>query len=195
MATIGFLYRRLGRQFALWLLLTVLTVAFESLSIGLLLPLISEPESDSAIGRMVYFLFAAVGVEYSLVSALGFAAGAYTVRSLMFTLQGLVAARSISNLQSEAKLRMVENIGRLDYGYFSRTDAGVLNNAVTLEFNGMASALAQINYALACWLLSLGMFLLAFLIEPQLLLVAPGNLGPLLLRDEKGGRIPPGTVH
>ena len=172
MATIGFLYRRLDRRFAVWPLLTILTVAFESLSIGLLLPLISRPESDSVIGNLVYFLFAAVGVEYSLVSALAFVAVAYTARSLMFTLQGLVAARSVSNLLAEAKLWAVDHIGRMDYGRFSRTDAGVLNNAVTLEFNNMAQALAHINNALAYWLLSIGMFLLAFLIEPQLLLVA-----------------------
>ena len=171
MATIGFLYRRLGRQSALWLLLTVLTVAFESLSIGLLLPLISEPDSDSPIGRLVYFMFAMAGVEYSLVSALVFVACTYGARTLMFTLQGLVAARSIANLQTEAKLRTVDHISRLDYEYFSGTDAGALNNAVTLEFNNMAAALGHITNTLACWLLSLGMFLLAFIIEPQLVLV------------------------
>ena len=172
MAIIGFLYRSLGRQFALWLLLTVLTVAFDSLSIGLLLPLISEPGSDSVIGRLVHFIFAAVGVEYSLVPALVFVAGTYTARSLTFTLQGLVAARIISNLQTDAKLRTIDHIGRLDYEYFSRYNAGILNNAVTLEINSMAAVLGHVTNALACWLLSLGMFLLVLLIEPQLVLVA-----------------------
>lgn len=171
MAMIGFLYRRLGRQSTIWILLTVMMVAFDGLSIGLLLALVSEPESDSAIGKVVHLLFRAVGVEFSLVSTLLFVACAYTVRTLIFALQGLVAARCVANLQTDAKLETVHNISRMDYESFSRIDAGLLDNAVTLEYNNMAEALRCFTSALTCGLFSLTMFLLVFITEPQLVLV------------------------
>ncbi len=83
MAIIGFLYLRLRWLFVLWLLLTISAVALDGLSISLLLPLVSE--QDSAIGRFVYRLFAAVGIEYTLVSAVVFIACAYFARNLLFT--------------------------------------------------------------------------------------------------------------
>lgn len=183
MAIIGFLYLRLRWLFVLWLLLTISAVALDSLSISLLLPLVSE--QDSAIGRFVYRLFAAVGIEYTLVSAVVFIACAYFARNLLFTLQGLVAGRSIAKLQTDAKLQVVENVSRMDYESFSRTDAGVLNNAVTLEFNNMAAALGILTNGLVCGLFAFSMFLLASIIEPQLVAVTLAALVPAYIGMKK----------
>ena len=178
MSMIGFLYQRLRWQSAIWLLLIIVAVTFDSLSIGLLLPLVSEPESDSPLVNLVYRLFAAVGIEYSLVSAIAFIACVYAARTLISLTQRIVAAKNIAKFQTDAKFQTVDNISRLDYQFFSRSDAGVLNNAVSLEFNNMATALGHLTHAVASGLLSLGMLLLAFIIEPQLAVVALAILVP-----------------
>ncbi len=169
MAIIGFLYLRLRWRFVLWLLLTILTVVFDGLSISLILPVISA--SDSIVGKLVNNLFAVVGIEYSLPAVIALIACTYTARNLMFTLQGLVTARSISKLQMDAKTSTMEKIGGTDYQIFSGTGAGRLANAVTMEFNNMATALDHLTNALAFGLFSLSMLLLASMIEPRLLII------------------------
>ncbi len=73
----------------------------------------------------------------------------------------------------------------MGYESFSRTDAGVLNNAVTLEFNNMAAALGILTNGLVCGLFAFSMFLLASMIEPQLVAVTLAALVPAYIGMKK----------
>ena len=75
-----------------------------------------------------------LGIEYTLPLALGAMTALYALRTVLVVTQEVFVARQIAGLMVQIKSRMVDQLLRADYQYFTKRGVGYFNNAATVEF-------------------------------------------------------------
>ena len=163
-----YLYSALNWRLFLWLSLIVASSALEGVTLGMFLPIIAGGDSDAPLQQMLTSAFERLGVVYTLPLALGAIAALYALRTALVVLQELYVAKVIAGLMVEIKARIVDQLLRSDYQYFTSRGIGYFNNAVTVEFTNLTNAFSHCTQAIVSALFSLTYLVLALVISPVL---------------------------
>ena len=132
------------------------------------LPIIAGGDSDAPLQHMMTSAFDRLGVVYTLPLALGAIATLYALRTALMVLQELYVAKVIAGLMVEIKAKIVDQLLRSDYQYFTSRGVGYFNNAVTVEFTNLTNAFSYCTQAIVSALFSLTYLVLALVISPVL---------------------------
>ena len=165
---IRYLYSTLRWKLFVWLTLIILASVLEGVTLGLFLPVIAGADSDSPLQRMFTSAFDYFGIEYTLPLALGAMTLLYVLRTLLVILQEIYVARVIAGLMVDIKARIVDQLLRTDYQYFTRRGVGYFNNAVTVEFTNLTNAFDFSTRATVAAGFTLTYVILALVVNPVL---------------------------
>ena len=172
------LYSALRWRLFIWLTLTVLASGLEGVTVSLFLPIISGADSDSPLQSFFTGAFDRLGVTYTLPVALGAMAIIYGLRTVLVVLQQVYVSRVIATLMVEVKSRVVRQILRADFQYFTSRGVGHFNNAVTVEFTNLTNAFEYCTRTMVAAAFALTYVLLALAINPVLSLAFLGAAVP-----------------
>ena len=64
----------------------------------------------------------------------------YALRTALVVTQEVFVARQIADLMVDIKSKMVDQLLRADYQYFTKRGVGYFNNAATVEFTNLTNA-------------------------------------------------------
>ena len=166
-----YLYSALRWRLFVWLTLIVLASALEGVTLGLFLPIIAGGDSDAPLQRLFTTAFDRLGIDYTVSLALGAMMALYALRTVLVVLQELYVARVIAGLMVEIKSRVVDQLLRADYQYFTGRGVGYFNNAVTVEFTNLTSAFNYCTQTAVAAAFTLTYVLLSLVISPLLAIV------------------------
>ena len=165
---VRYLYSALRWRLFLWLTLIVLASALEGVTLGLFLPIIAGADSDSPLQRFITSAFDNFGIQYTLPLALGAMTALYALRTALVITQEIFVARQIAGLMVEIKSRMVDQLLRADYQYFTKRGVGYFNNAATVEFTNLTNAFDYCTRAMVAAGFTVTYVVLAMFVNPAL---------------------------
>ena len=134
------------------------------------LPIITGGDSDAPLQRLLTSVFDWLGVVYTAPLALGAMAAIYALRTGLVVLQELYVARVIADLMVGIKSRIVDQLLRADYQYFTNRGVGYFNNAVSVEFTNLTNAFSYCTQTMVSASFALTYLFLALVISPVLAL-------------------------
>ena len=165
---VRYLYSALRWRLFLWLALIVLASALEGVTLGLFLPIIAGADSDAPLQQMFTSAFDYLGVEYTLPLALGAMTALYALRTVLVVIQEVFVARQLAGLMVDIKSRMVDQLLRADYQYFTNRGVGYFNNAATVEFTNLTNAFDFCTRAMVAAGFTVTYVVLALVVNPVL---------------------------
>ena len=165
---VRYLYSALRWRLFVWLALIVLASALEGVTLGLFLPIIAGADSDAPLQQMFTSAFDYLGIEYTLPLALGAMTGLYALRTVLVVIQEVFVARQLADLMVDIKSRMVDQLLRADYQYFTKRGVGYFNNAATVEFTNLTNAFDYCTRALVAAGFTVTYVVLALMVNPVL---------------------------
>ena len=165
---VRYLYSALRWRLFVWLTLIVLASALEGVTLGLFLPIIAGADSDSPLQRMFTSAFDNLGIQYTLPLALGAMTALYALRTALVMTQEIFVARQIAGLMVDIKSRMVDQLLRADYQYFTKRGVGYFNNAATVEFTNLTNAFDYCTRAMVAAGFTVTYVVLALVVNPVL---------------------------
>ena len=165
---VRYLYSALRWRLFVWLALIVLASALEGVTLGLFLPIIAGADSDAPLQRMFTSAFDYVGLEYTLPLALGAMTALYALRTVLVVTQEVFVARQLASLMVDIKSRMVDQLLKADYQYFTRRGVGYFNNAATVEFTNLTNAFDYCTRAMVAAGFTVTYVVLALVVNPVL---------------------------
>ena len=165
---IRYLYSALRWRLFVWLTLIVLASALEGVTLGLFLPIIAGADSDSPLQRTFTSAFDSLGIEYTLPLALGAMTALYALRTALVVTQEVFVARQIADLMVDIKSKMVDQLLRADYQYFTKRGVGYFNNAATVEFTNLTNAFDYCTRAMVAAGFTVTYVVLALAVNPAL---------------------------
>ena len=168
---VRYLHSALRWRLFLWLTLIVLASALEGVTLGLFLPIIAGTDSDSPLQRIITSVFDNLGIQYTLPLALGAMTALYALRTALVITQEIFVARQISRLMVDIKSRMVDQLLRADYQYFTKRGVGYFNNAATVEFTNLTNAFDSCTRAMVAAGFTVTYVVLALAVNPFLAVV------------------------
>ena len=165
---IRYLYSALRWRLFVWLALIVLASALEGVTLGLFLPIIAGADSDSPLQQIFTSAFDYLGIQYTLPLALGAMTALYALRTALVVFQEVFVARQLAGLMVQIKSRMVDQLLRADYQYFTKRGVGYFNNAATVEFTNLTNAFDYCTRAMVAAGFTVTYVVLALVINPVL---------------------------
>ena len=165
---VRYLYSALRWRLFVWLTLIVLASALEGVTLGLFLPIIAGADSDSPLQRIITSAFDNLGIQYTLPLALGAMTALYALRTALVITQEIFVARQIAGLMVQIKSRMVDQLLRADYQYFTKRGVGYFNNAATVEFTNLTNAFDYCTRAMVAAGFTVTYVVLALFVNPAL---------------------------
>ena len=165
---IRYLYSALRWRLFVWVTLIVLASALEGVTLGLFLPIIAGADSDSPLQRTFTSAFDYLGIQYTLPLALGAMTAIYALRTALVMTQEVFVARQIAGLMVQIKSRMVDQLLRADYQYFTKRGVGYFNNAATVEFTNLTNAFDYCTRAMVAAGFTVTYVVLALVVNPAL---------------------------
>ena len=165
---VRYLYSALRWRLFVWLTLIVLASALEGVTLGLFLPIIAGADSDSPLQRIITSAFDNLGIQYTLPLALGAMTALYALRTALVITQEIFVARQIAGLMVGIKSRMVDQLLRADYQYFTKRGVGYFNNAATVEFTNLTNAFDYCTRAMVAAGFTVTYVVLALVVNPAL---------------------------
>ena len=165
---VRYLHSALRWRLFLWLSLIVLASALEGVTLGLFLPIIAGADSDSPLQRIITSAFDNLGIQYTLPLALGAMTALYALRTALVITQEIFVARQIAGLMVQIKSRMVDQLLRADYQYFTKRGVGYFNNAATVEFTNLTNAFDYCTRAMVAAGFTVTYVVLALVVNPVL---------------------------
>ena len=165
---VRYLHSALRWRLFLWLTLIVLASALEGVTLGLFLPIIAGTDSDSPLQRIFTTAFDNLGIQYTLPLALGAMTALYALRTALVITQEIFVARQIAGLMVNIKSRMVDQLLRADYQYFTKRGVGYFNNAATVEFTNLTNAFDYCTRAMVAAGFTVTYVVLALVVNPVL---------------------------
>ena len=165
---VRYLYSALRWRLFVWLALIVLASALEGVTLGLFLPIIAGADSDSPLQRMFTSAFDYLGIEYTLPLALGAMTALYALRTGLVVTQEVFVARQLAGLMVDIKSRMVDQLLKADYQYFTKRGVGYFNNAATVEFTNLTNAFDFCTRAMVAAGFTVTYVVLALVVNPVL---------------------------
>ena len=165
---IRYLYSALRWRLFVWLTLIVLASALEGVTLGLFLPIIAGADSDSPLQRTFTSAFDSLGIEYTLPLTLGAMTALYALRTALVVTQEVFVARQIADLMVDIKSKMVDQLLRADYQYFTKRGVGYFNNAATVEFTNLTNAFDYCTRAMVAAGFTVTYVVLALAVNPAL---------------------------
>lgn len=165
---VRYLYSALRWRLFVWLALIVLASALEGVTLGLFLPIIAGADSDAPLQRIFTSAFDYLGIEYTLPLALGAMTALYALRTVLVVTQEVFVARQLAGLMVDIKSRMVDQLLRADYQYFTRRGVGYFNNAATVEFTNLTNAFDSCTRAMVAAGFTVTYIVLALVVNPVL---------------------------
>ena len=165
---VRYLYSALRWRLFVWLALIVLASVLEGVTLGLFLPIIAGADSDAPLQQMFTSAFDYLGIEYTLPLALGAMTALYAVRTVLVVIQEVFVARQLADLMVEIKSRMVDQLLRADYQYFTKRGVGYFNNAATVEFTNLTNAFDFCTRAMVAAGFTVTYVVLALMVNPVL---------------------------
>ncbi len=165
---IRYLHSSLRWRLFVWLTLIVLASVLEGVTLGLFLPIIAGAGSDSPLQQLFTSVFDYLGIRYTLSLALVTMASFYALRTALVVLQELYVAKVIAGLMVKIKARMVDQLLKADYQYFTKRGIGYFNNAVTVEFTNLTNAFNYCTQTIVAAGFTVTYILLALVINPVL---------------------------
>ena len=165
---VRYLHSALRWRLFVWLTLIVLASALEGVTLGLFLPIIAGTDSDSPLQRIITSAFDNLGIQYTLPLALGAMTALYALRTALVITQEIFVARQIAGLMVEIKSRMVDQLLRADYQYFTKQGVGYFNNAATVEFTNLTNAFDYCTRAMVAAGFTVTYVVLALVVNPVL---------------------------
>ena len=165
---IRYLHSSLRWRLFVWLALIVLASVLEGVTLGLFLPIIAGAGSDSPLQQLFTSVFDYLGIRYTLSLALVTMASFYALRTALVVLQELYVAKVIAGLMVKIKARMVDQLLKADYQYFTKRGIGYFNNAVTVEFTNLTNAFNYCTQTIVAAGFTVTYILLALVINPVL---------------------------
>ena len=200
---VRYLHSALRWRLFVWLTLIVLASALEGVTLGLFLPIIAGADSDSPLQRIITSAFDNLGIQYTLPLALGAMTALYALRTALVITQEIFVARQIAGLMVDIKSRMVDQLLRADYQYFTKRGVGYFNNAATVEFTNLTNAFDYCTRAMVAAGFTVTYVVLALVVNPVLavaflvfavpayfLLRTAFRLGPASLGPEHRKQLP-----
>ena len=163
-----YLHSALRWRLFVWLSLIVLASALEGVTLGLFLPIIAGADSDSPLQRIITSAFDNFGIQYTLPLALGTMTALYALRTALVITQEIFVARQIAGLMVDIKSRMVDQLLRADYQYFTKRGVGYFNNAATVEFTNLTNAFDYCTRAMVAAGFTVTYVVLALVVNPVL---------------------------
>ena len=165
---VRYLHSALRWRLFVWLTLIVLASALEGVTLGLFLPIIAGTDSDSPLQRIITSAFDNLGIQYTLPLALGAMTALYALRTALVITQEIFVARQIAGLMVDIKSRMVDQLLRADYQYFTKRGVGFFNNAATVEFTNLTNAFDYSTRAMVAAGFTVTYVVLALVVNPVL---------------------------
>ena len=165
---VRYLHSALRWRLFIWLALIVLASALEGVTLGLFLPIIAGADSDSPLQRIFTSAFDNLGIQYTLPLALGAMTALYALRAALVVTQEVFVARQIAGLMVDIKSRMVDQLLRADYQYFTKRGVGYFNNAATVEFTNLTNAFDYCTRAMVAAGFTVTYVILALVVNPVL---------------------------
>ena len=165
---VRYLHSALRWRLFVWLSLIVLASALEGVTLGLFLPIIAGADSDSPLQRIITSAFDNLGIQYTLPLALGAMTALYALRTALVITQEIFVARQIAGLMVQIKSRMVDQLLRADYQYFTKRGVGYFNNAATVEFTNLTNAFDYCTRAMVAAGFTVTYVVLALVVNPVL---------------------------
>ena len=165
---VRYLHSALRWRLFVWLTLIVLASALEGVTLGLFLPIIAGADSDSPLQRIITSAFDNLGIQYTLPLALGAMTALYALRTALVITQEIFVARQIAGLMVDIKSRMVDQLLRADYQYFTKRGVGYFNNAATVEFTNLTNAFDYCTRAMVAAGFTVTYVVLALFVNPAL---------------------------
>ncbi len=165
---IRYLYSALRWRLFVWLMLIVLSSVLEGVTLGLFLPIIAGADSDAPLQRLFTTAFDYVGIQYTLPLALGAMIALYALRTALVVTQEIFVARQIAGLMVQIKSKMVGQLLRADYQYFTKRGVGFFNNAATVEFTNLTNAFDRCTRATVAAGFTVTYVALALVVNPVL---------------------------
>ncbi len=165
---VRYLYSALRWRLFVWLALIVLASALEGVTLGLFLPIIAGADSDAPLQQMFTSAFDYLGIEYTLPLALGAMTALYALRTVLVVTQEVFVARQLAGLMVDIKSRMVDQLLRADYQYFTKRGVGYFNNAATVEFTNLTNAFDFCTRAMVAAGFTVTYVVLALVVNPVL---------------------------
>ncbi len=165
---VRYLHSALRWRLFVWLTLIVLASALEGVTLGLFLPIIAGTDSDSPLQRIITSAFDNLGIQYTLPLALGAMTALYALRTALVITQEIFVARQIAGLMVQIKSRMVDQLLRADYQYFTKRGVGYFNNAATVEFTNLTNAFDYCTRAMVAAGFTVTYVVLALAVNPVL---------------------------
>ncbi len=165
---VRYLHSALRWRLFVWLTLIVLASALEGVTLGLFLPIIAGADSDSPLQRIITSAFDNLGIQYTLPLALGAMTALYALRTALVITQEIFVARQIAGLMVDIKAKMVDQLLRADYQYFTKRGVGYFNNAATVEFTNLTNAFDYSTRAMVAAGFTVTYVVLALVVNPVL---------------------------
>ena len=165
---IRYLYSALRWRLFVWLTLIVLASVLEGVTLGLFLPIIAGADSDSPLQGIFTSAFDFLGIEYTLPLALGAMTALYALRTALVVTQEVFVARQIADLMVDIKSKMVDQLLKADYQYFTKRGVGYFNNAATVEFTNLTNAFDYCTRAMVAAGFTATYIVLALVVNPLL---------------------------
>ena len=165
---IRYLHSSLRWRLFVWLALIVLASVLEGVTLGLFLPIIAGAGSDSPLQQLFTSVFDYLGIRYTLSLALVTMTSFYALRTALVVIQELYVAKVIAGLMVKIKARMVDQLLKADYQYFTKRGIGYFNNAVTVEFTNLTNAFNYCTQTIVAAGFTVTYILLALVINPVL---------------------------
>ena len=138
-----YLYYLIKYKIFIWLSLIVAAAIFDGLSVGLFLPILEGPDSNSWLSRFIRDVFESVNLEYSLGTILIVMMIFYLIRTAALTFQEIYVKRIETHLLVFLKSDLIDKLFSAKYLYFIRKEIGYFTNAVLLEYGRVAGAFEQ----------------------------------------------------
>jgi ABC-type multidrug transport system fused ATPase/permease subunit len=135
-----FYYRLLGRRLYLLLSLMAAGVAFEGLSVSLLLPILRGDDEGSQFVIVLKDLFAYLGLPYSHMLLLVFVAIFFFVRSAFLILSEYQIGKSVTKILVQLRVGLVKLLFRSSFESFTKRSAGELMNVTVVETNNVVAS-------------------------------------------------------
>ena len=178
-----------GKRLYILFFLMILGVFFQTLGVGLMLPILEGGESNSKIALVVRKWFCLLGLEYSLMNLLIFFVGFNFFRAIVVIGQQSVTAKLLSDMLVELRCEVAEKIFRMKFLAFLKYPTGYFNNLMTREFERVVTSFKYFANLLIRLLSTLMYIVIPFFIDPILVLVVISLSLPLYYFFVKLNRI------
>ncbi len=155
-----------ARLYAL-IFLILISGIFESIGIGLFLPLLNFQSSTSATDKfseIVYDFINMIGLPVTLTSLLIILIFVFFSKGALMYIQVLASSKITADLNMRLRHEMADKYSLMNYPFFVNKTAGYLNNLITLEIDRTVSGLSKF-----CELISYLIYIFLYLIAATFL--------------------------